>query len=63
MKLYAFNVLPEDRQLALVYAEGAYIARRWDDVHQAVMIYQLPGGFFVELNYDVDKNEVTHLKP
>jgi hypothetical protein len=30
-------------------------------VHQAVQLYQMPGGFFVELNYDVEQNKVTHL--
>jgi len=25
------------------------------------MLYQLPSGFFVKVNYDVDQNEVTHL--
>jgi hypothetical protein len=27
------------------------------------MLYQVPSGFFVEVNYDVDKNEVTFLFP
>lgn len=27
------------------------------------MFYQLPNGCFVEVNYDVDKNEVTFLFP
>lgn len=49
--------------MAYVYREGHYIARRWDDVHQAVMLYQLPGGLCVELNYDVEQNKVTHLFP
>ena len=61
MTLYEFNQLPYARQLAHVFAEGSYIARRWDDVHQAVKLYQLSGGFFVEVNYDVDRNEITHL--
>ena len=44
-------------QLVYVHRKGTYIARRWDDVHQAVMLYQVPAGFFVEVNYDVDKNQ------
>ena len=58
-----FNLLPEKVQLAYVYRRGTYIARRWDDVHQAVLLYQLPGGLFVELNYDVNENQVTFLFP
>jgi len=27
----------------------------------AVQFYQLPGRFFVELNYDIEQNKVTHL--
>ena len=61
MTFYQFKQLPYETQLATVYAEGTYIARRWDDVHQAVMLYQLPGGLFAELNYDVNDSKVTHL--
>ncbi|MDO7851366.1 hypothetical protein [Hymenobacter convexus] len=58
MTIENFNHLSDEVQLAYVYNQGTYIARRWDDVHQAVMLYQVPAGFFVEVNYDVDKNEV-----
>lgn len=61
MTLYQFRALPDEAQLATVHATGSSIARRWDDVHQAVLLYQLPGGLFVELNYDVEHNEITHL--
>lgn len=63
MTLHTFNMLSEEVQLAYVYREGTYIARRWDDIHQAVMLYQLPGGLFVEVNYDVNENRVTFLFP
>ena len=58
MNLTLFNHLSEVVQLAYVYREGNYLARRWDDVHQAVILYQLPSDFFVEVNYNVEKNEV-----
>lgn len=61
--LHHFNQLSDDVQLAYVLREGSYLARRWDDVHQAVLLYHLPDGFFVEVNYDVDENEVTFLFP
>jgi hypothetical protein len=50
-------------QRACVYREGTCIAGRWDDLHQHVILYRLPGGFVVELNYDVAKNDVTFLFP
>ncbi|WP_426062046.1 hypothetical protein [Hymenobacter sp. B1770] len=61
MTIHSFNVLSNEVQQAYVYREGIYIARRWDDFHQAVNLYQMPDGFFVELNYDTDQNRVTHL--
>lgn len=33
MTLHAFNLLSDEVQLAYVYRQGAYVARRWDDVH------------------------------
>jgi hypothetical protein len=63
MTLDQFNALPEDRQLAAVYANGTDVARRWQEVHEAVLLYELPGRFFVELTYHVDTNEVQYLFP
>jgi hypothetical protein len=56
-----FNVLTYEQQLALVYAEGGYMATRWQDVYEAVLLYQMPGQFFVELSYDTETNEVQYL--
>ncbi|MBH8558961.1 hypothetical protein [Hymenobacter negativus] len=61
MALAQFNALPYEQQLALVYAEGAYIATRWQEVYEAVLLYQLPSGFFAELTYDTETNEVQYL--
>ena len=63
MTLAQFNALPDEQQLALVYAEGAYVATRWQEVYEAVLLYQLPGNFFVELTYDTETNEVQYLFP
>ena len=63
MFLHQCNQLPYDLQLVAVFETGTYIARRWDDVHQAVLLYQLPDGLFVELNYDVKQNRVNFLFP
>ena len=51
MTLNQFNALPEDRQLAAVYATGTYLARRWQEMYEVVLLYQMPGRFFVELPY------------
>ncbi|MBH8569339.1 hypothetical protein KB206_10620 [Microvirga sp. STS02] len=39
MNLDAFRSLSDEVQLVYVYRAGSYIARRWDDVQQAVMLY------------------------
>ena len=61
MTLDQFNTLPYEQQLALVYADGGYVATRWQEVYEAVLLYQLPGRFFVELTYDTETNEVQYL--
>lgn len=61
MTLVQFNALPDEQQLALVYAEGAYLATRWQEVYEAVLLYQMPSRFFVELTYDTETNEVQYL--
>ena len=61
LTLAQFNVLPDEQQLALVYAEGGYVATRSQEVYEAVHLYQLPGRFFVELTYDTETNQVQYL--
>jgi hypothetical protein len=61
MTLSQFNALPYEQQLALVYAEGGYVATRWHEVYESMLLYQLPGRFFVELTYDTETNEVQYL--
>lgn len=63
MNIQNFNLLPDEVQLVYTYNQGTYIARRWDDVDHAVLLYRLVDGFFVEVNYNVDKNKVTFLFP
>ena len=63
MVLDRFNALPGNRQLAAVHATGTCVARRWPPVHEAVLRYELPSRFFVELTYPVDTNEVQCLIP
>ncbi|GAA3984617.1 hypothetical protein [Hymenobacter antarcticus] len=60
MNFHEFTLLSEDSQLASVYATGAYVATRWQEVYEAVLLYRMPGGFFVELTYDTETNEVQY---
>ena len=62
MTLYEFNLLPYDCQLAAVYDEGTLLARRWQEEHEAVNLYHLPGGIFVELTYDTAANSLLDLR-
>lgn len=61
MTLAAFNALPDDTQLALVHAEGTYIATRWQEVDEAVLLYEMPGRYFVELTYNTQANTILYL--
>ena len=61
MTIHVFNIVSDEVQLAYVHREGTYIARRWDDFHQAVNLYRMPSGFFVEVNYDTGQNRITQL--
>lgn len=60
MNFSEFTLLAEDDQLASVYATGAYVATRWQEVYEAVLLYQMPAGFFVELTHDTEANEVQY---
>jgi hypothetical protein len=60
MTLDEFQTLTEQDQFASVYATAAYVATRWQDVYEAVLLYQMPAGFFVELTYDTETNEVQY---
>ena len=48
MTLDEFQALAEQDQLASVYATGAYVATRWQQVYEAVLLYQMPEGVFVK---------------
>jgi len=60
MTLDAFQALPEPDQLAAVYAAGTFVARRWQEADEAVLLYRMPGGFFAELTYDTTRHQVLY---
>ena len=61
MTLYAFNQLPYERQLVAVFDTATFLITRWEE-EEAVNLYHLPDGVFVELYYDPHVNEITRLR-
>ncbi|SET97667.1 hypothetical protein [Hymenobacter actinosclerus] len=57
----AFRALSFEQQLPILYAEGEFVANRYEE-EDAVNLYRLPGGFFVELFYDQHENQVVRLR-
>ena len=53
-----FNRQPYKVQLAAVYDTGTFLATRWQAENEAVNLYHLPGGIFVELTYDTAANSL-----
>jgi hypothetical protein len=41
-------------------AQGRYLARRWQEVDEAVHLYKMPGNFFAELTYNTTRNEILY---
>ena len=58
MTLDEFRVLSEPDQLTAGYAAGTFVARRWQEVDEAMLLYQMPGGFFAELTYHTTRQQV-----
>ena len=61
MTLYEFNALSYERQLVLVFDQARFLATRWEE-EDAVNLYVLPRGPFVEIFYDTHANEITRLR-
>lgn len=50
-----------DVQLAVVFRDGTYLARRLEE-EQGVNLYHLPADFFAELYYNPETNEVERVR-
>jgi hypothetical protein len=61
VSLDEFNLLPYERQLAIVFDEGSFLARRWEE-EDGVNLYHLPGDFFVEFYYNTHANKLVRLR-
>ncbi|TGE29748.1 hypothetical protein [Hymenobacter metallicola] len=53
---YGFRALPFPEQLAVIWAEGTFLATRWEE-EDAVNLYHM-GTFFAEVFYDPDENKM-----
>ena len=60
MTLQQFQMLPNESQVAAVFAAGTFMATRWQEVDEAVHLYEMPGGFFAELTYNTTYNKVLY---
>ena len=53
---YAFRALPFEDRLKAIWAEGTFLATRWEE-EDAVNLYHM-GTFFAEVYYDPESNEM-----
>lgn len=60
MTLEEFQTLSEESQVAAVFATGTFIATRWQEVDEAVHLYDMSGEFFAELSYNTTLNQVLY---
>ncbi|MBO0358615.1 hypothetical protein J0X19_11720 [Hymenobacter sp. BT186] len=56
-----FNASRLEFQYAAVWAEGDYLARRYEE-EDAVNLYRMPGGYFVEVFYDQMENALSGVR-
>lgn len=55
-----FSALPFLQQIPLVWVEGTFLARRWEE-EDGVALYHMKGGFFCELYLNPDTMEMLWL--
>ncbi len=55
-----FRLLPFEQQLPLVWVEGTYLARRWEE-EDAVGLYHMAGSFFAEVYYSGGDNRMLNV--
>ncbi|WP_201980425.1 hypothetical protein [Hymenobacter rubidus] len=56
-----FCALPHIQQVPLVWAEGTFIARRWEE-EDGVSLYHMDGGFFCEVYLNPDSLEILQVQ-
>ncbi|WP_375418164.1 hypothetical protein [uncultured Hymenobacter sp.] len=58
---YAFRALSFEQQLPLVWQEGTFLARRWEE-EDGVALYQMDDGFFCEVYLELEHYKVLRLR-
>ncbi|MBF9239502.1 hypothetical protein I2I05_19065 [Hymenobacter sp. BT683] len=58
---YDFRALPFEQQLPLVWVEGTFLARRWEE-EDGVSLYHMDGGFFCEVYLEVETYKVVRVR-
>ena len=61
MNLYEFKALLYERQLVTVFDMGRSLMTRWEEEF-AFKVYELPGLFFVEVEFDTVSNSIVGLR-
>jgi len=56
-----FNALPYERQLVAVFDTGQPLMVRWEEEF-AFKLYELPGRFFVEVEFDTASSNIVQLR-
>jgi hypothetical protein len=56
-----FNALPYEQQLVVVFDTGCSLMTRWEEEF-AFKLYELPGRFFVEVEFDTASNNIVRLR-
>jgi hypothetical protein len=61
MTCQEFNQLPYILQMTRPYMRGRYLATRWQETNEAVRLYLMPEGYFVESTYNTGLHKVLYL--
>jgi hypothetical protein len=61
MTLFEFDALPYDRQLVALFDTGQPLMVRWEEKF-AFKLYELPGRFFVEVEFDTASTSIIQLR-
>ena len=46
--------------MTAVYAAGTFVAKRWQEVDEAVLMYRMPDHFFAELTFNTTTQQVLY---
>jgi hypothetical protein len=58
---HVFRLLPFEEQVPLVWTEGTFLARRWEE-EDGMGLYHMEGGFFCEVTFELENYTILELK-